>query len=363
MITYPYGEGLSGEMEFHAVLPGQEDVQDSILACDEHFTCASADLEAEGTDTDGDGILDDADACPASDLRAMVILDGCTSGVENLFFEDGCSLADLVQDALASSGEAALADLLAGLQEEGVLTAEESEALVECVASDDEIADDEKVEISYRFYTAEKRSHQRLNFKPQWVEAIAWWIERYNKHCQPEGHPVIGRAVDLGDIINTARTPLKATAEEKTAAEADPQYYRKQHFATIGAEEDKYQWKPLWVVGQDELACFMSTNYAHAHRVFHIGLFDDVFGKNGLTHGVWYIDTNRIAVRANPATKAQRGRWHEMGHLFGLLDNSGGIMSKPGNDRYGDPDVWGKHWCETITTHLGISKTAATDGK
>ena len=133
--------------------------------------------------------------------------------------------------------------------------------------------------------------------------------------------------------------------------------------ATLGAQEDKYQWKPLWVVGQDELACFLSTNYPHAHRVFHIGLFEDVFWKNGWTHGVWYIDTNMIAVRANPVTKAQRGRWHEMGHLFGLLDDSGGIMSKPGNDSYGDPEVWGKHWCETITTHLGISKAAATDGK
>ena len=359
VIMYQYEGSRQGEVKFHLILPDQKGEQAIILACDEHLTCAPEDLAAEGTDTDGDGILDDVDACPASDLRTMVILDGCTSGVENILFEDGCTLADLLQGALASGGEAALAELLAGLQEEGI-AAEEVEAIAECVASSGEIADDEPIKISYRFYTAKDGGRARLNSKPEWVKAIEWWIERYNKHCQPEGYPAIVGAVDLGDVINAQKVHPQAKEEEKKAAKADAQYYMKQNFATEPAQEAKHQGEPRWVVGQDELADFVSTSYADSNRVFHIGLFNDVYSQSsGWTHGIWYPGTNMSAVRATLVHNVQKGQWHEMGHLFGLDDNTGGVMSKPDNKSYGDPDVWGKHWCKTIATHLGIAKAAA----
>ncbi len=49
-------------------------------------------------DSDGDGIPDDEDACPESILTATIIIDGCDSGVGNLLFEDGCTMADLIAE-------------------------------------------------------------------------------------------------------------------------------------------------------------------------------------------------------------------------------------------------------------------------
>ncbi len=49
-------------------------------------------------DSDSDGIPDDEDACPESVLTATIIIDGCDSGVGNLLFEDGCTMADLIAE-------------------------------------------------------------------------------------------------------------------------------------------------------------------------------------------------------------------------------------------------------------------------
>jgi hypothetical protein len=47
-------------------------------------------------DTDGDGVLDDEDACSSSDLSDTVAIDDCDSGVENVLIEDGCTISDLI---------------------------------------------------------------------------------------------------------------------------------------------------------------------------------------------------------------------------------------------------------------------------
>lgn len=52
-----------------------------------------------GNDRDGDGIPDALDACPDSIMNATVVINECDSGVENILFDDGCTLADLVQMA------------------------------------------------------------------------------------------------------------------------------------------------------------------------------------------------------------------------------------------------------------------------
>ncbi len=49
-------------------------------------------------DSDGDGIPDDEDACPNSDLSPTIVIGGCDSGVGNLLFEDGCTMADMVAE-------------------------------------------------------------------------------------------------------------------------------------------------------------------------------------------------------------------------------------------------------------------------
>jgi hypothetical protein len=142
--------------------------------------------------------------------------------------------------------------------------------------------------------------------------------------------------------------------------EADPQYYRKSHFVARGAKQDRHQGRPEWVVDRDELEGFLSTNYVASTRTFHIGLFEAVYDKTGKIPGLWYHDTNMSAVdaRANNNNDARR---HEMGHLFGLYDNVGGVMDKiptrPGErGYYGDAEAWGKAWCKTITTHLQLAK-------
>jgi len=53
----------------------------------------TSDAPADG---DGDGVPDDIDACPSSDLSPNVVIDGCDSGVTNHLLIDGCTISDLV---------------------------------------------------------------------------------------------------------------------------------------------------------------------------------------------------------------------------------------------------------------------------
>ncbi len=95
-------------------------------------------------DSDGDGVLDGDDLCPASDLDVSVVIEGCDTVVENLLFADGCSLADRVHEALAIGGEDALEDLLENLEDEGILIDDddEAEAIEECAEDDSDDDDD-----------------------------------------------------------------------------------------------------------------------------------------------------------------------------------------------------------------------------
>jgi len=50
-------------------------------------------------DTDGDGITDDIDECPGSDLSQTVSINGVDTGIRNTSANAvGCTLADLIQD-------------------------------------------------------------------------------------------------------------------------------------------------------------------------------------------------------------------------------------------------------------------------
>jgi len=60
-------------------------------------------LLVEYDDRDGDGIPDALDGCPFSDLSPTVVVAGCDSGVANLLFDGGCTLADLIQEAAATA--------------------------------------------------------------------------------------------------------------------------------------------------------------------------------------------------------------------------------------------------------------------
>jgi hypothetical protein len=52
-------------------------------------------LSQQLTDSDGDGVADDVDCNPYSDLNPTVVFESCDSGVANTLFADGCTIADL----------------------------------------------------------------------------------------------------------------------------------------------------------------------------------------------------------------------------------------------------------------------------
>ena len=57
-------------------------------------------------DTDSDGVPDDDDQCPTSDLSSSVIINGVDTGIQNTANPAGCTFADLVVEMI----ETCLAD-------------------------------------------------------------------------------------------------------------------------------------------------------------------------------------------------------------------------------------------------------------
>jgi hypothetical protein len=88
-------------------------------------------------DTDGDGVPDDVDACPASDLSATVVIDGCDSGVINSLGTDGCTISDLAAmcaDGTKNHGQyvSCVSHLTNDLKKAGVITGREKGAITSC---------------------------------------------------------------------------------------------------------------------------------------------------------------------------------------------------------------------------------------
>jgi hypothetical protein len=90
-------------------------------------------------DTDGDGVLDDVDACQGSDLNATVVIDSCDSGVENTLFGNGCTISDLIDglaEGASNHGEfvSAVSKLANGLKKEGLISGKEKGVIQKCSA-------------------------------------------------------------------------------------------------------------------------------------------------------------------------------------------------------------------------------------
>ena len=90
-------------------------------------------------DSDGDGIRDDQDACPDSDSSETLIIGGCDTGVENFFFEDGCTLSDVIAELQAGSDNhgafvSAVAHLTNELKADGTISGKEKGAIQRCAA-------------------------------------------------------------------------------------------------------------------------------------------------------------------------------------------------------------------------------------
>ena len=93
-------------------------------------------------DSDGDGIPEDEDTCPFSDLTETVVIDGCDSGVENMLFDDGCTISDLIwqcaEDA-KNHGQfnSAVSHILNDLKKDGTISGEEKGEIQICAEGAD----------------------------------------------------------------------------------------------------------------------------------------------------------------------------------------------------------------------------------
>jgi hypothetical protein len=90
-------------------------------------------------DADLDGVANDVDCSPQSDLRATVIVDGRDSGVPNTLFANGCTISDLIAQIRATarnhgafvSGVTALTEALVA---SGLITEAQKDAIMSVVA-------------------------------------------------------------------------------------------------------------------------------------------------------------------------------------------------------------------------------------
>jgi probable HAF family extracellular repeat protein len=108
-------------------------------------------------DTDGDGIPDDEDACPSSDLSDTVVIDSCDSGVENVLLEGGCTISDLIlecADNAKNHGKfvRCVSHLLRDLKKQEIITSKQKRAIRRCAvkrkippcySNDDDDGDDD----------------------------------------------------------------------------------------------------------------------------------------------------------------------------------------------------------------------------
>jgi hypothetical protein len=91
------------------------------------------------TDGDGDGVPDDEDDCPQSILDPTIVIGDCDSGVENILFDDGCTMSDLI--ALCADGAdkhgqfvACVAQLTNAWMSAGLITGQEKGKIQSCAA-------------------------------------------------------------------------------------------------------------------------------------------------------------------------------------------------------------------------------------
>ena len=94
----------------------------------------------ECEDSDGDGVPDDEDECPDSDLNTTIVIDDCDTGVENQMLDDGCTMADLImqcaEDAVNHGAFVRCVSHLTNLWKcQGVINGGEKGAIMSCAGS------------------------------------------------------------------------------------------------------------------------------------------------------------------------------------------------------------------------------------
>ena len=90
-------------------------------------------------DADLDGVADNIDCEPNSDLRPTVVTNGCDSGVPNTFFSSGCTIADLINKCAVGASNhgnyvSCVAHVTNDLKKSGIITGAQKGAIQSCAA-------------------------------------------------------------------------------------------------------------------------------------------------------------------------------------------------------------------------------------
>ena len=85
-------------------------------------------------DADLEGLADDLDACPGSDLAATVSIGGVNTGVPNTLFNNGCTISDLIgniADSAKNHGQfvSGVVHLTQALEAQGFITSAQQKTL------------------------------------------------------------------------------------------------------------------------------------------------------------------------------------------------------------------------------------------
>nr|NQU93493.1 hypothetical protein [Bacteroidota bacterium] len=90
-------------------------------------------------DSDGDGCNDDEDPHPNSIMDATVVIDGCDSGVDNVFVTSCSTMSDLIADCAASANNhgqfvSCVASLTNDWKSDGLISGKEKGKIQSCAA-------------------------------------------------------------------------------------------------------------------------------------------------------------------------------------------------------------------------------------
>jgi hypothetical protein len=105
---------------------------------EEHFSLVLS-ITGNETDNDGDGVPNDKDECPDSDVRTTVTIDGCNAGVTNTLFPNGCTISDLVESCSNGAGHHGqfvncVSHLTNDLKNAGTISGQQKGAIKRCGA-------------------------------------------------------------------------------------------------------------------------------------------------------------------------------------------------------------------------------------
>jgi hypothetical protein len=94
---------------------------------------------SDSPDRDDDGVPDNVDQCPNSDLSPTVVIDGCNSGVTNTLFPTGCTISDLLTacaNGASNHGQfmSCVSHMTNDLKRAGTITGQQKGSIQSCVA-------------------------------------------------------------------------------------------------------------------------------------------------------------------------------------------------------------------------------------